>query len=107
VFHTGRKYPFIEAFTNGAPADPGVYVLWRNDVVIYIGRAQGAPETIHSRLQDHFNGRLCSCSRQATHYSWEISFQGRTREREMLDFWLAQTGKVPACNLHARNSAAA
>jgi hypothetical protein len=101
VVETLRKYPFVETFLSGAPADPGVYVLWRNDVLLFIGRADGRPETIQSRLQDHYAGRACACSREATHYGWEISFQPRIRERELLGSCREGQGGTPRCNLHA------
>ena len=96
-----RKYPFTEPFLSGAPADPGLYVLWRQDVVICIGRADGRAETIQSRLQDHFAGRACACSQGATHYAWEISFQPRLREREVVQAYIDARGRVPECNAHA------
>ncbi len=96
-----RRYPFTEPFLSGAPADPGLYVLWRQDEVICIGRADGSAETIQSRLREHFTGRTCACSKQATHYAWEISFQPRVREREVLEAYIAARGSVPECNTHA------
>ena len=107
MFDTSRRYPFVEAFINTAPADPGVYVLWRNNAVIYIGRAEGGLETIQSRLEEHFQGRVCSCSRQATHYSWEISLRCKTREAELLESSLVQFGQAPTCNLHIGKTARA
>lgn len=37
-----------------APREPGVYVLYRNSKVVYVGSAVG-PAKLHNRLRDHAN----------------------------------------------------
>ncbi len=91
------RYAFNRRMVAGAPRDMGVYTLYRGDSVLYIGRAV----SIQSRLQDHMDGTVCECSRQATHYSWEIVLQPQARELELLQEELAQAGTVPPCNRHS------
>ena len=91
------RYPFTRRMINGAPRDMGVYALWRDNHLLYIGRALGGASTIASCLDEHMNGARCSCSREATHYSWEIVLQPALRERELLQ---EQTG-LPPCNQHS------
>ena len=86
---------------DGAPRDMGVYALWRNKELLYIGRALGGRTTIFSRLNEHMNGALCSCSRQATHYSWEIVLQPIERELELLEEERDAVGELPPCNRHS------
>jgi hypothetical protein len=103
------RYPFTAKMIEGAPRDMGVYVLYRGENVIYIGRAMGIKggakhgggSTIFSRLQDHRNGAVCECSRQATHYSWEIVLQPQLRELELLRAEREAAGALPPCNAHS------
>jgi hypothetical protein len=94
------RYPFTRNMIAGAPKDMGVYALWRGDRLIYIGRALGGGTTISSRLNEHMSGALCDCSRQATHYSWEIVLQPIVRELELLEEHRKAAGALPPCNLH-------
>ena len=89
----------------GAPDDIGVYALWRNDQLLYIGRAMGGSISIQSRLLEHLSGACCACSREATHYSWEIVMQPVVRELELLQEVLRAAGEVPPCNRHDASSA--
>lgn len=95
------RYSFTRKMVDGAPRDMGVYVLWRDRQLLYIGRALGGSTTIHSRLNDHMSGALCDCSRQATHYSWEIVLQPIVRELELLQEQRDAAGALPPCNQHA------
>ena len=95
------RYRFTPRMVEGAPDDVGVYALWRNDELLYIGRAIGGSVTIQSRLLEHLSGASCSCSREATHYSWEIVMQPAMRERELLQEHRSAAGQIPPCNRHA------
>lgn len=86
---------------DGAPKDMGVYALWRNQQLLYIGRALGGASTIASCLDEHMRGDRCDCSRQATHYSWEIVLQPIVRELELLQEQNLQRGGLPPCNQHS------
>lgn len=83
----------------GAPEEAGVYALWRDDELIFLGRAsQGA--TIRARLTEHLGGS-CPCTQTATHYTWELSLQPATREAEVLREFQALFGRLPRCNQDA------
>jgi hypothetical protein len=86
---------------DGAPRDMGVYTLWRGEQLLYIGRALGGRTTIFSRLDEHMSGAVCRCSRQATHYSWEIVLQPIERELELLQEQRKAAGELPPCNRHS------
>lgn len=87
-----RRYRFNRVVLAGAPNEPGVYALWKGDELIYYGRAQGIA-TLRSRLLEHFNERV-----DATHYSWEISREPASRERELLREYLEMFGRLPRLN---------
>jgi hypothetical protein len=86
---------------DGAPKDMGVYVLWRDQQLIFIGRALGGTSTISSCLDEHMRGERCECSRQATHYSWEIVLQPAVREGELLQDQRGAADGLPPCNRHS------
>jgi hypothetical protein len=91
------RYAFTQVMVSGAPDDPGVFVLWENDELIYYGHALGDSLTIQSCLLDHLQrGRACTA--RATHYGWEISANPRAREAELLREFERANRKLPRCN---------
>jgi hypothetical protein len=92
------RYAFTAVMVAGAPADPGVYALWRGDELIYYGSAQGGEATIQSRLRAHLEGTAALCTSGATHYGWEISSHPRGREAELLREYQNSNGRLPRCN---------
>lgn len=95
----GDKYTFSDKNVSAAPASAGVYALYEDDTLIYIGRAMGDTTTIRSRLQNHKAGREGACTLRATSYSREECSNPATRERELLEEYRRQTGgALPRCN---------
>jgi hypothetical protein len=87
-----RRYRFHRVVLAGAPNEPGVYALWQDDELVYYGRAfQGA--TIRSRLMEHYEEGA-----DVTHYSWEISREPASRERELLREYMETFGRLPRLN---------
>ena len=95
------QFPFLAALIAAAPEQAGVYLLWQDGAVIYIGRALGGGATIRSRLVDHFSGREGACTRQTTHYSWELVRDPAAREAELLKEHHARFQRAPRCNAAA------
>jgi hypothetical protein len=98
---TTRQFPFSGALIAAAPEEAGVYVLWQDGAVIYIGHALGRGTTIRSRLIDHFSGRAGACTRQTTHYSWELVRDPAAREAALLREHHAAFQRPPRCNAAA------
>ena len=91
------KYRLTRAMVNGAPAEPGIYALWEDDELIYLGSAS-ATATIRERLGEHLTRSVCPCAENATHYSWELALRPATRELEILRELLMRDGRLPRCN---------
>ena len=92
----GPKYRLTRSMAAGSPEEPGVYALWRDDELIFLGRAsQGA--TIRARITEQLDAP-CSCTRGATHYSWELALQPAAREAEVLREFQVRFGRLPRCN---------
>jgi len=93
-----EKFPFTAKLIAGAPEQAGVYALWYDADVVYIGHAKGRGTTIRSRLVEHFSGNLGPCTRRASHYSWQIAPDPGSRERELLEEYQAANRRLPCCN---------
>jgi hypothetical protein len=64
------RYPFTPSALVCAPAEPGVYLLWDREVLLFVGEAK-SPSTIQSRLMDHYCARARPS--QATHCSFILN----------------------------------
>ena len=95
---THKPLPFVPALVAGAPNEAGVYALWGNEELLYIGRANGARSTIRALLIDHLAGLHGPCSQRATHYQWELSLAPEAREVELLEEYRARFQRLPRCN---------
>src|SRR5262245_39313051 len=95
---TSAQFPFTGIMIALAPQEAGVYVLWRESDMIYVGRAAGGRSTICSRLIDHYSGLNGPCTQRATHYGWEISPNPEQREVELLEEYRGQFQRAPRCN---------
>lgn len=91
----GKMYSFSEENVNGAPDTAGVYALFLNQRLTYIGKSDSS---IRSRLQRHFAGLEGRCTQAATHYMREVTFFASLRERELLQEYVRLNGRLPACN---------
>jgi hypothetical protein len=93
------KYKLTRSLVGGAPEGTGIYALWEDDELIYIGRANGVG--IKAALLRHLDNGYCPCTRRASHYSWELSLRPATREVEVLERFQARHRRLPRCNEEA------
>lgn len=91
-------YSFVFDVISQAPLFHGVYVLLEDGIIIYIGRAAGDKVTIRTRLLSHLRGDEGPCTRRATEYRFEITDTPTLREKELLDLFVSQHGRLPRCN---------
>ena len=91
----GDFYAFNKQNVDRAPTKSGVYALYRNRELTYIGKASAS---IRSRLQDHHAGREGQCTKVSTQYKREVTSGAAAREKELLQEYLQQYGKLPLCN---------
>jgi hypothetical protein len=71
------KWLALAALVAAAPDTPGVFVLWDDDELLYVGATRDSlrKELVHELLEHES---------RATHFSWEITFDPAARERELL-----------------------
>lgn len=95
---SGDRYSFNDDNLAKSPDAAGVYALYDGDELIYVGRAQGGQTTIKTRLKDHKSGREGRCTQGATTYSRESCSNPVSRERELLQEYNSNNGRLPRCN---------
>lgn len=95
---SGDIYNFSKENIDNAPESGGVYALYQNGALIYIGRSKGGTTSIRSRLQDHFAGRDGKCTQLSAQYRREPCTNPVSRECELLDEYKRSFGKLPRCN---------
>lgn len=91
---SGPLYRLSDAVVQVAPGNPGVYALWQEGEMIYVGRAA----SIKARLVEHLRQDLSPCMRGATHFSWELARRPATRELQLLEEFRNRYGRLPRCN---------
>jgi len=93
----GEKYPFTHDKVDKSPTKDGVYALYDESVIIYIGKGDSV-NGIRARLQAHKMGDEGSCTKNASHYRREVCSDPTTRERHLLQEYKNANGKLPRCN---------
>ncbi len=86
---------------DSTPDSVGVYVLYMDGKIIYIGRANGGNDTIKSRLADHKQGHDGACLQRFTHYTREATMKVTARYNDLLEHYERKFGTLPECNLGA------
>ena len=86
-------YRFSSIIAQGAPEQAGVYALWHDDEMIYLGHAT----SIRKSLLDHLQ-RSDACAGDATHYTWELALRPEAREAELLEQYRSRYGRLPRCH---------
>ena len=90
------RWPFTPYLVSDAPEMPGVFALWENDEVVYIGRAI-APGSIRAALFERLNSQH-PCTTGVSHYAWEICLDPAPRERELLEEHMRAYRALPRYN---------
>ncbi|HYR35377.1 MAG TPA: hypothetical protein VEQ87_13875 [Burkholderiales bacterium] len=74
----GPRWLIIAALVTMAPDTPGVFELWEDDELVFVGSSR------NSTLRIQLVHELLESGSDATHFSWEITFDPAARERELL-----------------------
>lgn len=93
------RYSFARKGLELAPQSPGVYALFDEGELIYVG-ATGvdANRTIHACLGAHVSSPHRSCTRSATHYAWQITISSWAQASQILQHHKDKHGRLPRCN---------
>ena len=94
------RYSFNPVTISTAPKHQGVFWLWDEDELIFVGRTTGNA-TIRSCLTEHCAGDYGPCTQQATHYGWELARFPAGREAELVEDFAAEYKRLPRCHAAA------
>lgn len=92
------KWLIIAALITTAPDTPGVFELWENDELVFIG------STGNTTLRCQLARELLETGRDATHFSWEITYRPAAREGELLAEFQRVHRRLPRLNLPGSQS---
>jgi excinuclease UvrABC nuclease subunit len=92
-----RSFAFTEALISAAPDTTGVYALWQNGGVIYLGKASAGEATIRKALGEQFEGRKWN-DLVVTRCSWEVVEDADRRHSELLHEFEAAHRCLPLWN---------
>ena len=95
--HSPKKWLFIAALVFISPETPGVFELWEDDELIYVGTTRRPHESIRASLIRHFR-KEGGGDHPPTHFSWEVSYQPASRKRELLVEFEALNKRRPRFN---------
>ena len=95
---TESIYPFNEENIRNAPTSNGIYVLYQNGKVIYIGRSASVSTSIQSRLIQHKIGDEGPCTQKADHFRYGITMFPIYDEQRALQAYRLANGCLPECN---------
>jgi hypothetical protein len=87
------KWLVIAALVALAPDTPGVFELWDEDELLYLGSTR-RKETLRTELKRE----LAAHAAEATHFSWEITFHPEDRWRELLAEFETEHHRRPRLN---------
>jgi hypothetical protein len=90
------KWLVVAALVTLAPDTPGVFELWDGDELLYVGSTR-RKETLRTELERE----LAAHAREATHFSWEITFDPDARSRELLAEFESEHHHPPRFNSRA------
>ena len=92
-----QSLPFTEALIEAAPDTTGVFALWQNGGVIYLGKASAGSATIRKALLAQLQARQLA-DRSLIRCSWEVADNADQRHRELLHQFEAAHHCLPLWN---------
>lgn len=93
-----RSLPFTASLIEAAPNTTGVFALWQDGGVIYLGKASVGDATIRNALSAQLQARLFNQTSSGVRVSWEIADDADRRHRELLHEFEAAHRCLPLWN---------
>ena len=98
IDEVAAAWPFTHAAVDMSPASAGVYLLYRNGRLIYVGLAVHG-SGIRQELASHLAGAHGECTRNATAFTYELARDPRALHQRYLAAHRARCdGGLPPCN---------
>lgn len=100
-----KKWLFIAALVFISPETPGVFELWDDEELIYVGSTRRPHESLRACLIRHYKKEGRS-DHAPTHFSWEVSYRPANRKHELLVEFQALNHRSPRFNRSKAKGAA-
>lgn len=92
-----QSLPFTAQLIDAAPDARGVFALWQNGGVIYLGKASANDATIRAALSGQYQARRWT-GLAGTRCSWEVADDADRRHDELLHEYEAAHRCLPLWN---------
>jgi hypothetical protein len=92
-----RSLPLTESLIEAAPDTTGVFALWQDGGVIYLGKASAGSATIRKALSGQFAARRLGGA-ASLRCSWEVAEDADRRHSELLHEFEAAHRCLPLWN---------
>ena len=92
-----QSLPFTKSLIEASPDTTGVFALWQDGGVIYLGKASAGAATIRNALSGQFEARKWG-SLVSIRCSWEVVDDADERHRELLHEFEAAHHCLPLWN---------
>ncbi len=93
-----KLFSATHANLESLPEQSGVFTLYEEGQMIFIGRADGSGHTLRSVMLDHKEGRIGPCTQRFDHYTREATTNVALRYRELLQRHARKYHRFPKCN---------
>ncbi len=98
----GEKiFPATRTNLDGLPEAPGVFTLYEDGRLTFIGYADGGSHTIKSRIMDHKEGHEDARTQLFDHYTREVTANVVLRYRELMVQYARKYHRWPEGNAYA------
>jgi hypothetical protein len=98
IDEVATAWPFTEAAVDVSPAAPGVYFLYKNGQLIYIGAATNG-SGVRNELESHRRGAHGACTQAATAFLFEVVGDPLAAYKQCLERYRTEhAGRRPVCN---------
>jgi excinuclease UvrABC nuclease subunit len=88
-----KWYPLTPDYIDLVTEGSGVYSLGVDSNMIYIGSSVN----LHQRLTEHYHS-TDFCIRRAKQFAIQPCMNYREKEKELLEWFLSEYGRLPDCN---------
>ena len=92
-----RKMPFTQLTVEAVPHGKGVYILWDNDKIVYVGVADGS-NGLYGALVDHISEAREPGATYVRYFQVEVCAEVGIRQKQLLEECKHTFGSYPQFN---------
>jgi hypothetical protein len=97
-----KRWLFIASLVFISPETPGIFELWDDEELVYVGSTGRPDESIRNCLIRYLSTEGAG-DHPPTHFSWEVSYRPTNRRHELLVEFQALNKRPPRLNSAERS----